>query len=157
MIPSRVKTFLLTLGITGLLSLLLLISPLSLFSQDSSPPSSDFNGNGVVDIRRVKRGMMRNTIWLGMFPDFLIFVDNFGKVVTRDESPVSVPSNVGVENGDSELTVRWDAVPDEEGKPSVTGYEVGYRELPDAGDSPSDEWAGIQNTSNLLDTSVTFW
>ena len=138
MIPSRVKTFLLTLGITGLLSLLLLISPLSLFSQDSSPPSSDFNGNGVVDI-----------------PDFLIFVDNFGKVVTRDESPVSVPSNVGVENGDSELTVRWDAVPDEEGKPSVTGYEVGYRERPDAGDSPSDEWAGIQNTSNLLDTSVT--
>ncbi len=38
-----------TLSITGLLSLLLLISPVSLFSQDSSPPSPDFNGNGVVD------------------------------------------------------------------------------------------------------------
>ena len=60
-----------------------------------------------------------------------------------------------VEEGDSKLTVRWDAVPDEEGKPSVTGYEVRYRERPDAGDSPSDEWAGIQKTSNRLDTSVT--
>ena len=50
-----------TLSITGLLSLLLLISPLSLFSQDSSPPSLDFNGDGTVDI-----------------PDFLIFVDAYG-------------------------------------------------------------------------------
>ena len=38
-----------TLSITGLLSLLLLISPLSLFSQDSSPPSPDFNDDGIVD------------------------------------------------------------------------------------------------------------
>ena len=54
--------------------------------------------------------------------------------------------------------MRWDAVSDEEGKPSVTGYEVGYRERPDPFDAPgedSDEWAGIQKTSNRLETSVT--
>ena len=50
-----------TLGIASLLSLLLLMSPLSLFSQDSSPPSPDFDGSGTVDI-----------------PDFLLFVDAFG-------------------------------------------------------------------------------
>ena len=160
-----------TLSTTGLLSLLLLISPLSLFSQDSSPPSSDFNGNGIVDIPDFlifvdvfgsKEGEEKYDAKYDLdgngeigIPDFLIFVDNFGKAVTRDEPTATVPSNVVVENGDSKLTVRWDAVPDEEGKPSVTGYEVGYRERPDAGDSPSDEWAGIQKTSNRLDTSVT--
>ena len=50
-----------TLSIASLLSLLLLISPSYLFSQDNSPPSPDFNGNGTVDI-----------------PDFLLFVDVFG-------------------------------------------------------------------------------
>ena len=35
-----------TLRIASLLSLLLLIFPLSLFSQDSSPPSLDFNDDG---------------------------------------------------------------------------------------------------------------
>ena len=91
-------------------------------------------------------------------PDFLIFIDSFGKEVNRDEPTATVPSNVVVENGDSKLTVRWDAVPDEEGKPSVTGYEVGYRERPDPFDAPgedSDEWKGVETTSNRLDTSVT--
>ena len=50
-----------TLSIASFLSLLLLMSPLSLFSQDSSPPSPDFDGNGTVDI-----------------PDFLLFTDVFG-------------------------------------------------------------------------------
>ena len=53
------KPRLLALSIASLLNLTLLIS--SLFSQNSSPPSSDFNGNGVVD-----------------FPDFLLFVTAFG-------------------------------------------------------------------------------
>ena len=69
-----------------------------------------------------------------------------------EEPSATVPSDVVVEDGDSKLTVRWDAVLDEEGKPSVTGYEVGYRER-DAEDS--DEWAGIQQTNNRLDTNVT--
>ena len=50
---------LLALSTASLLNFTLLISPL--FSQNSSPPSSDFNGNGVVD-----------------FPDFLLFVTAFG-------------------------------------------------------------------------------
>ena len=39
-----------TLRIAGVISLLLLMSPVSLFSQDSSPPSPDFNDDGVVDL-----------------------------------------------------------------------------------------------------------
>ena len=53
------KPRLLVLGTASLLNFTLLLSPL--FSQNSSPPSSDFNGNGVVD-----------------FPDFLLFVTAFG-------------------------------------------------------------------------------
>ena len=268
-----------TLSIASLLSLLLLISPSYLFSQDNSPPSPDFNGNGTVDIPDfllfvdvfgLKEGQERYDAKYDLdgngeigIPDFLIFVDNFGKVVNRvpvftvdsggttpvssvtlsvdentssgqpigdpisatdgdddtltyrlsgadadnfaidartgqittqgkydfeqkgsysvtvvvsdgeggeaslvvnitindiEEPTATVPSNVVVEEGDSKLTVRWDAVSDEEGKPSVTGYEVGYRERPDPFDAPgedSDEWAGIQKTSNRLETSVT--
>ena len=268
-----------TLSIASLLSLLLLISPSYLFSQDNSPPSPDFNGNGTVDIPDfllfvdvfgLKEGQERYDAKYDLdgngeigIPDFLIFVDNFGKVVNRvpvftvdsggttpvssvtlsvdentssgqpigdpisatdgdddtltyrlsgedadnfaidartgqittqetydfeqkgsysvtvvvsdgeggeaslvvnitindiEEPTATVPSNVVVEEGDSKLMVRWDAVSDEEGKPSVTGYEVGYRERPDPFDAPgedSDEWAGIQKTSNRLDTSVT--
>ena len=55
----NVKSRLLALGTASLLNFTLLLSPL--FSQNSSPPSSDFNGNGVVD-----------------FPDFLLFVTAFG-------------------------------------------------------------------------------
>ena len=62
-----VKIFPLALGIASVLSLLLLIFPWSLFSQNSSPPSPDFNGNGIVDI-----------------PDFLLFVDAFGSQEGRD-------------------------------------------------------------------------
>ena len=261
-----------TLSITGLLSLLLLISPLSLFSQDNSPPSPDFDGNGTVDIPDFlifvdlfgsKEGEEKYDAKYDLdgdgeigIPDFLIFIDSFGKEVNRvpvftseppvmrsvDEStpsgqpigdPISatdgdgdiltyrlsgadadnfaidastgqitaqgtydfeqkssysvtvivsdgkggnaslevnitinnieepsaiVPSNVVVEEGDSKLTVRWDAVPDEAGKPPVTGYEVGYRERPDPFDAPgedSDEWAGIQESSSRLETSLT--
>ena len=59
------KSRLLALSIASLLNLTLLIS--SLFSQNSSPPSSDFNGNGVVD-----------------FPDFLLFVTAFGSQAGQD-------------------------------------------------------------------------
>ena len=167
------KCRLFTLSIASLLSFLLLISPSSLFSQDSSPSSSDFDGNGVVDIpdfllfvdvfgskegdeKYDARYDLNGDGEIGI-PDFLIFVDNFSKTVDSDieEPTVTVPSNVVVENGDSKLTVSWDAVPDEEGNPSVIGYEVGYRERPGAGNSPSDEWAGIQKTSSRLETSVT--
>ena len=168
------KCRLFTLSITGLLSLLLLLFPLSLFSQDSSPASSDFNGNGVVDIPDfllfvdvfgTKEGEEKYDAKYDLdgngeigIPDFLIFVDNFGKTVDSDEPTATVPSNVVVENGDSKLTVRWDAVSDEEGAPSVIGYEVGYRERPDPFDAPgedSDEWAGIQKTSSREETNVT--
>ena len=74
------------------------------------------------------------------------------------EPTATAPSNVVVENGDSKLTVRWDAVPNEAGKPPVIGYKVGYRERPYPSDAPgeeSDEWAGIQTVSSRLDTSVT--
>ena len=74
-----------------------------------------------------------------------------------DELTGTVPSNIVVEEGDSKLTVRWDAVPNEEGKPLVIGYEVGYRERPDPFDPPqenSDEWAGIQRVSSQLDSLI---
>ena len=229
----RIKPLPFALGTACLLSLLLLISPWSLFSQDSSPPSPDFNGNGVVDISDFllfvdafgsKEGQElydakydldgNEEIGVG---DFLIFVDSFGKEVNRvpvftseppvmrfvdentpsgqpigdpisatdadgdpltyrlsgdgsdnfaidastgqittqgtynfeekssysvtvivsdgkggsaslvvnitindiEEPTAAVPSNVVVEEGDSKLTVRWDAVPDEAGKPPV--------------------------------------
>ena len=264
----RIKSLSFALGTACLLSLLLLISPWSLFSQDSSPPSPDFDGNGTVDIPDFlifvdlfgsKEGEERydaqydldgdGEIGIG---DFLIFIDSFGKEVNRapvftseppvmrsvdenipsgqpigdpisatdadgntltyrlsgadadrfaidastgqittqgtynfeekssysvtvivsdgeggeaslvvnitinniEEATATVPSNVVVEEGDSKLTVRWDAVSDEEGKPPVSGYEVGYRERPDASDSPSDEWAGIQKVSSQLNSLI---
>ena len=88
-----------TLSIASLLSLLLLISPSYLFSQDNSPPSPDFSGNGTVDIPDfllfvdvfgLKEGQERYDAKYDLdgngeigIPDFLIFVDNFGKVVNR--------------------------------------------------------------------------
>ncbi len=54
------------LGIASLLSLLFLISPLS--SQNGSPPSPDFNGNGIVD-----------------FPDFLLFANAFGSQAGQEK------------------------------------------------------------------------
>ena len=99
MSPSRVKTFPLALGTVSLLSLLLLLFPWSLFSQNSSPPSPDFNGNGIVDISDFllfvevfgsKEGQERYDAKYDLnvdgeigIPDFLLFVDNFGKVVKR--------------------------------------------------------------------------
>ena len=89
-----------TLGIASLLSLLLLIFPLSLFSQDSSPASSDFNGDGVVDtldfllfvdVFGSKKGEATYDAKYDLdgngeigIPDFLIFVDNFGQIVNSD-------------------------------------------------------------------------
>ena len=59
------KPRLLALGTACLLNLTLLFS--SLFSQDSNPSSSDFDGNGVVD-----------------FSDFLLFVTAFGSRAGQD-------------------------------------------------------------------------
>ena len=50
-----------------------------------------------------------------------------------DEPPAAPPPGVVVTPGDSALTVRWDAVSDEAGKPPVSGYEVAR--LPAAQDS----------------------
>ncbi len=94
-----VKIFPLAFGIASVLSLLLLIFPWSLFSQNSSPPSPDFNGNGIVDIpdfllfvdafgsqegreRYDSKYDLDGNSEIG-FADFLLFVDNFGKVVKR--------------------------------------------------------------------------
>ena len=266
-----VEIFPLALGIASVLSLLLLLFPWSLFSQNSSPPSPDFNGNGIVDIPDFllfvdafgsKEGQERYDAKYDLdgnseigIPDFLIFVDSFGKVVNRapvftsessvmlfvaentpsgqpigdpisatdgdgdaltyrlsgadadsfaieestgqiktkgtynfeqknsysvivivsddeggrtslvvnititdiNEPTAAVPSNVVVEEGDSKLIVRWDAMLDEEGKPPVTGYEVGHRERPDPFDPPrenSNDWAGIQRVSSQLDSLI---
>ena len=110
----------------------------------------DLNGNGEIGIG-----------------DFLIFVDSFGKEVApssgqtvnndNEEPSAPVPSHVMVEEDDSKLIVRWDAVLDEEGKPPVTGYEVGHRERPDPFDPPrenSNEWKGIQRVSSQLDSLI---
>ena len=74
-----------------------------------------------------------------------------------EEATGTVPSNVMVEEDDGKLIVRWDAVPNEEGKPPVIGYEVGYRERPDPFDAPqenSNEWKGIQRVSSQLDSLI---
>ena len=106
--PDQYSKFrLFTLSIASLLSLLFLISPLSLFSQDSSPPSYDFNGNGVVDIPDFllfvnafgsKKGQKKydakydldgnGEIGVG---DFLLFMDNFGKTVNDNDDPAPPP------------------------------------------------------------------
>ena len=93
------KFFPLALSIFSVLSLLLLLFPWSLFSQNSSPPSPDFNGNGVVDVPDFllfvdafgsKEGQERYDAKYDLdgdgeigIPDFLLFVDSFGKVVNR--------------------------------------------------------------------------
>ena len=95
----RIKALPFALGIASVLSLLLLLFPWSLFSQNSSPPSPDFNGNGIVDIPDFllfvdafgsKEGQERYDAKYDLdgnseigIPDFLIFVDSFGKVVNR--------------------------------------------------------------------------
>ena len=105
------------LGIASLLSLLLLIAPLSLFSQDSSPASSDFDGSGTVDIPDfllfvdvfgTKEGDEKydakydldgnGEIGIG---DFLIFVDNFGKTVNSDNEGSTSGGNSGGSSGGS--------------------------------------------------------
>ncbi len=63
-----IKIFPLALGTASLLSLILLFFPWSLFSQNNSPPSPDFDGNGVVGI-----------------PDFLLFVEAFGSKEDQEE------------------------------------------------------------------------
>ncbi|MCY3683856.1 MAG: fibronectin type III domain-containing protein, partial [Gemmatimonadetes bacterium] len=44
-----------------------------------------------------------------------------------NEPPSSAPSNVRVTSGDGQLTVEWDAVSNESGKPPVSGYHVERR------------------------------
>ena len=63
-------------------------------------------------------------------------------VTDVDEPPAGPPSRVVVVPGNSKLTVRWDAAPDEAGKPPVSGYEVAR--LPAAQDS---EQAGRRGDS----------
>ena len=104
-----VKIFPLALGIASVLSLLLLLFPWSLFSQNNSPPSPDFDGNGIVDIPDFllfvdafgsKEGQERYDAKYDLdgnseigIPDFLIFVDSFGKVVKRLPSTCMPTSN----------------------------------------------------------------
>ena len=267
----HIRIFPIALGTASLLSLILLFFPWSLFSQNSRPPSPDFNGNGIVDIPDFllfvgvfgsKEGQERYEAKYDLdsngeigIPDFLTFVDSFGQTVNRvpvftseppvtrsvaentppgqpigdpivatdgdgdtltyrlsgadadsfaidastgqiktqgtydfeqkssysvivivsdgeggkarlevnitikdvEETTAATPSHVMVEEDDSKLIVHWDAVLDEEGKPPVTGYEVGHRERPDPFDPPrenSNEWKGIQRVSSQLDSLV---
>ena len=95
----HIKIFPLALGTVCLLSLILLFAPWSLFSQNSSPPSPDFDRNGVVGIPDfllfvsafgAQEGQDKYESQYDLdgngeigIPDFLIFVDNFGKAVKR--------------------------------------------------------------------------
>ena len=95
----RIKIFPLALGTVSLLSLILLFFPWSLFSQNSSSPSPDFDENGVVGIpdfllfvsafgSKKDQENYESTYDLDGngeigIPDFLIFVENFGKEVRR--------------------------------------------------------------------------
>ena len=81
-------------------------------------------------------------------------------VTDVDEPPAAPPPGVVVTPGDSALTVRWDAAPDEVGKPPVSGYEV--TRLPAEQDSAqagrrgdSGEWGSGQTLSSRTDTSIT--
>ena len=92
-----------TFGIVSVLILLLLMSPVSLFSQDSSPPSPDFNDDGVVDLldydlfRSQWDTRAGGPNWDAKFDlngdgvidllDYSIFVSNWGKTVNSDDSP----------------------------------------------------------------------
>ena len=92
----------------GLLSLLLLLFPWSLFAQDSSP-SPDFNGNGIVDfpdlllfvgVFRTKEGQEKYDSKYDLdengeigIPDFLILADNFGQTVTGEPPAVVLVEN----------------------------------------------------------------
>ncbi len=104
----RLKIFPLALGTTILLSLILLFAPWSLFSQNSSPPSPDFDGNGVVGIpdfllfvsvfgtqesqeKYESQYDLNGDGEIGI-PDFLIFVDNFGKEV-KHLPPTCMPTS----------------------------------------------------------------
>ena len=95
----RIKIFPIALGTVSVLSLIFLFAPWSLFSQNSSPPSPDFDGNGVVGIPDfllfvsafgAQEGQDKYESQYDLdgngeigIPDFLIFVDNFGKAVKR--------------------------------------------------------------------------
>ena len=113
-----------TLRIASLLSLLLLMSPVSLFSQDSSPSSPDFNDDGIVDL--LDYDLFRNqwntraggSNWDAKFDlngdgvidlwDYDIFVSNWGKtfpVNNGESSPQQqVTSQVTISAGTTPVT-----------------------------------------------------
>ena len=66
-----------------------------------------------------------------------------------DEPPAGPPSRVVVVPGNSKLTVRWDAVSDEAGKPPVSGYEVAL------GQGENGKWQDGLIVDSRTDTSVT--
>ena len=104
----HIKIFPIALGTTILLSLILLFAPWSLFSQNSSLPSPDFDGNGVVGIPDfllfvnafgTQEGQEEYESQYDLdgngeigIPDFLIFVDNFGKAV-KHLPPTCMPTS----------------------------------------------------------------
>ena len=69
-------------------------------------------------------------------------------VTDVDEPPAAAPPGVVVAPRDTALTVRWDAAPDEAGKPPVSGYEVVHRP------ADSEEWLEGLFLSSRTDTSV---
>ena len=71
-------------------------------------------------------------------------------VTDVDEPPAAPPSGVVVTPGDSALTVRWGAAPDEVGKPPVSGYEVAL------GQGENGKWQDGLIVDSRTDTSVTF-
>ena len=101
------KPRLLVLGTVSLLNFTLLIFPCSAFSQNNSPSSADFNGNGVVDLPDFllfvtafgsQAGQERYDAKYDLdgngeigIDDFLLFVDNFGKAVSPPTTPQPLP------------------------------------------------------------------
>ena len=64
-----------------------------------------------------------------------------------NEPPASAPSNIGVTFSDGQLTVTWDAVSNESGKPPVSGYHVERRT------GTSGAWGNRQTVSGRTSTS----
>ena len=105
------KPHLFALGIASLLNFTFLISPL--FSQNSSPPSSDFNDNGVVDLPDFllfvsafgyREGQTQYDAKYDLdgngeigLDDFLLFVDSFGKAASSQPPPPSDPRLTRIE------------------------------------------------------------
>ena len=161
-----------TLRMASLLSLLLLMSPLSLFSQDSSPVSSDFNGDGVVDLSDYDLFRIQwNTRaggpnWDAKFDldgdgvinsaDYAIFRDNWGQTVrgTTGQSPDLVIASMSATysptvdlGGSFDFTLS--VTVDNEGNGSSVATTLRYYRSTDGSYSTDDTQVGTDDVDGL--------